>query len=148
MMTNKQLKALMEWTFDLVRAESLTDLHAKKVALYDAFGFVEGENGWPVVPHTCTCSTQDVHDYGPCGEECFSRTTLSFVAKHRNTGLATSDPEGHRQAITDAAAEDRISGLWALFNERWQGVPMTHRELAESLVCLWPELKAIMDPDK
>lgn len=62
--------------------------------------------------------------------------------------LATSDPEGHRQAIADADYETKHALLWALVAHRWSGVPMTQRELAADIMRLWSELKAIMEPEK
>lgn len=62
--------------------------------------------------------------------------------------LATSDPEGHQQAITDADYDAKHALLWALVAHRWSGVPMTQRELAADIMRLWSELKAIMEPEK
>lgn len=131
MMTNRQLRALMEWVRAQARFEIAiesrygepephgTNAVRAKRAMYEAFGFAEGEDDKPVV--------------------------LSFTAKHTNTGLATSDPEGHRQAIADADYDAKHDAIHALLLRNDPAVPMLE---TEEIMRLWPELKAIMEPGR
>ena len=147
MMTNIQLTALINY----IRAEAQSharyipcpehEVRAARRGLCEAFGFEAHKNGYPKTPEPhpqtlpparreCICSPQDVHDYGPCDESCFS--------------LATSDPEGHQQAITDADYDAKHEAIATLFSGEQM---MDDNEKAFSILRLWPELKAIMEPN-
>jgi hypothetical protein len=42
--------------------------------------------------------------------------------------------------------ERKEEAVWLLLRERWAGVPMDQHDLARSIVELWSELKAVMEP--
>lgn len=114
MMTDKQLRALMEWMWAILRGSA----NLEKRAMYEAFGFVEDADGWPTVPtHPQTLPPAN---------------------------LATSDPEGHRQAIADADYDAKHAAIHALLLRNDPAVPMLE---TEEIMRLWPELKAIMEPN-
>lgn len=148
MMTNIQLNALISY----IRAEAQSharyipctehEVRAARRGLCEAFGFEAHKNGYPKTPEPhpqtlpparreCKCSPQDVHDYGPCDESCFS--------------LATSDPEGHRQLLADLDHAAKHEAITALLAER-KACNFTYHAKASDIMRLWSELKAIMEP--
>ena len=146
MMTDRQLKTLMEWARAHTRFEIAiesrygeTEPHGTnavqaKRAMYDAFGFVEGADGWPVVPtHPQTlppAKPEDGPAYHPLSEPAWAKP---------GAVLATSDPEGHRQAMADADYDAKAEAIQRLIPVKWCA--------AEEIMRLWPDLKAIMEPN-
>jgi len=67
--------------------------------------------------------------------------------QHQDTlppvNLATSDPEGHRQAIADADYDAKYDAIHALLAKNDPSLPLAD---AEEIMRLWPDLKAIMEP--
>jgi hypothetical protein len=141
MLTDRQLKTLMEWVYFAARYQAKLELsmegrpdyqatedHALKTkavrkGMYDAFGFVEDAEGWPVVP----THPQTLPPAKP------------------GAVLATSDPEGHRQAIADADYDAKHAAIYKVLN---RGIPAySIADTAHHLMTLWLELKAIMEPD-
>lgn len=98
MMTDKQLKTLMQWVqhtakfvaaleMDQGRDDSLRQLRDNvsetRGKLYEAFGFAEGEYAWPVVPHP---DFQAVHDEHAVCKSCGEQFRMS--QGHTCTGIA------------------------------------------------------------
>lgn len=132
MMTDKQLRALMEWMWAILRGSA----NLEKRAMYEAFGFVEDADGWPTVPthpQTLPPATIRARDY----DEAQDIATWGIPP-------ATSDPEGHQQAITDADYDAKHAAIHALLLRNDPAVPMLE---TEEIMRLWPELKAIMEPN-
>lgn len=144
-------------------------MKAKKLRaeMYGTFGFVEGPDGYPITPqhpntlppaicsncgqpmsanHVCTAG--DIANFHgeaickSCGE------LFKLGDKHKCYGLlATSDPEGHRQAIAARWAIDNAKNVAIadLLLER-KACNDSYPSKAADIMRLWLELKAIMEP--
>lgn len=121
-MTPEQLEALMRWTVNTVKAAKPDRMaflaqNQFRREMYAAFGFVEGDGEKP------------------------------RVLQHQDTlppaNIATSDPEGHRQAIADADYDAKYDAIRTLLAKNDPSTPLAN---AEEIMRLWPELKAIMEP--
>ena len=146
MMTDKQLKALMEWMWAILRGSA----NLEKRAMYEAFGFVEGEDGWPTVPtHPQTLPPANpvirARDY----DEAQDIATWGMTPEGTGPSDPTATPEQHKEEIANADYDAKHEALSQLIISANANGGFKHLRLfgAADIMQYWPELKAIMEPN-
>lgn len=141
-MTPEQEDALIAWAHEVTRG-LVVGVEQKKLVrthrdLCAVLGYTETHivTGYPVKPKPVV-----VPGLGQAQRQAFVNRDLQEEA------LATSDPEGHQQAIADADYDAKHVAITDLLRQH-HACNFTYSQKAIDIMRLWSELKAIMEPDR